>query len=445
MNIFFSITRKRNLKLTLFILLDFYLSLAIIKFILESNFFYFKKIFNIDQLIIFLIFWIFISYVRGRYILNSSEKITLKLIKDFKEIIIVSSTVLIGTFILKILSIQDSFTSKNILLIYSVLIPISLFNQFIFHFLFENKKAKIINIFVLSDSKSIKYIKENLTQDENYEYKFRKINCKQDIDFIPDHLILSFEEKLNEENKNIIQYMYVNRVEIYSTISWCEKFLKRIPYELFDINESINKEINQNEKSIQIRLKRIGDITLGFMILISSLPIIIISGIFIWLNDRGPIFYSQNREGLYGRNIKIVKLRTMKINAEEEGPQWSTKNDKRVTYIGRILRRTRIDELPQILSVIKGEMSLIGPRPERPEFNKEFNELIPNYYLRTYAKPGLSGWAQVNYPYGASLEDTKNKLSYDFYYIRNFSFWIDFLILFKTARIVFSGAGSIPK
>ena len=136
MNIFFSITRKRNLKLTLFILLDFYLSLAIIKFILESNFFYFKKIFNIDQLIIFLIFWIFISYVRGRYTLNSSEKITLKLIKDFKEIIIVSSTVLIGTFILKILSIQDSFSSKNILLIYSVLIPISLFNQFIFHFLF---------------------------------------------------------------------------------------------------------------------------------------------------------------------------------------------------------------------------------------------------------------------------------------------------------------------
>ena len=135
----------------------------------------------------------------------------------------------------------------------------------------------------------------------------------------------------------------------------------------------------------------------------------------------------------------------MKINAEEEGPQWSTKNDKRVTFIGRILRRTRIDELPQILSVIKGEMSLIGPRPERPEFNKEFNELIPNSYLRTYAKPGLSGWAQVNYPYGASLEDTKNKLSYDFYYIRNFSFWIDFLILFKTARIVFSGAGSIPK
>ena len=445
MNIFFSITRKRNLKLTLLILLDFYLSLAIIKFTLDNNFFYFKKIFNIDQLIIFLIFWIFISYVRGRYLLTSSEKITLKLVKDFKEIIIVSSTVLICTFILKVLSIQNSFSSTNILFIYSILIPVSLFNQFIYYFVFENKKAKIINVFVLSDSKLIKYIKENLNQDKNYIYKFRKINCKQDIDFIPDHLIVSFKKKINEENKNIIEYMYMNRVEIYSTISWCEKFLKRIPFELFDINESIIKQINQSEKNIQIRLKRIGDISLGFIILISSLPIIFISGILIWVNDRGPIFYSQIREGLYGKHIKIVKLRTMKINAEEGGPQWSTKNDKRVTHIGKILRKTRIDELPQILSVINGEMSLIGPRPERPEFNKEFNQLIPNYYLRTYAKPGLSGWAQVNYPYGASLEDTKNKLSYDFYYIRNFSFWIDFLILFKTARIVFSGIGSIPK
>ncbi len=445
MNIFFSITRKRNLKLTLLILLDFYLSLAIIKFTLDNNFFYFKKIFNIDQLIIFLIFWIFISYVRGRYLLTSSEKITLKLIKDLKEIIVVSSTVLICTFILKVLSIQNSFSSANILLIYSILIPISLFNQFIYYFVFENKKAKIINVFVLSDSKLIKYIKDNLIQDKNYIYKFRKINCKQDIDFIPDHLIVSFKKKINKENKNIIEYMYMNRVEIFSTISWCEKFLKRIPFELFDINESIIKQINQSEKNIQIRLKRIGDISLGFIILISSLPIIFISGILIWVNDRGPIFYSQIREGQYGKHIKIVKLRTMKINAEEGGPQWSTKNDKRVTHIGKILRKTRIDELPQILSVINGEMSLIGPRPERPEFNKEFNQLIPNYYLRTYAKPGLSGWAQVNYPYGASLEDTKNKLSYDFYYIRNFSFWIDFLILFKTARIVFSGIGSIPK
>ena len=135
----------------------------------------------------------------------------------------------------------------------------------------------------------------------------------------------------------------------------------------------------------------------------------------------------------------------MKIDAEKNGPEWAKNNDERITYIGNILRRSRIDELPQIISVIKGEMSLIGPRPERPEFNKKLNKSIPNYYLRNYIKPGLSGWAQVNYPYGASLEDAKKKLSYDIYYIRNFSFWIDLIILFKTARIVFNGIGSRPK
>ena len=165
----------------------------------------------------------------------------------------------------------------------------------------------------------------------------------------------------------------------------------------------------------------------------------------IWINDKGPVLYSQKREGLFKKEIKIIKLRTMKIDAEKNGPQWAKNNDERITFIGKILRRSRIDELPQIISVIKGEMSLIGPRPERPEFNKKLNKSIPNYYLRNYIKPGLSGWAQVNYPYGASLEDAKKKLSYDIYYIRNFSFWIDLLILFKTARIVFNGIGSKPK
>ena len=135
----------------------------------------------------------------------------------------------------------------------------------------------------------------------------------------------------------------------------------------------------------------------------------------------------------------------MKIDAEKNGPQWSSKNDLRITIIGKFLRRMRIDELPQIISVIKGEMSLIGPRPERPEFNMKLNKVIPNYHLRNYVKPGLSGWAQVNYPYGASIEDSKNKLSYDLYYIINFSFWIDLLIFFKTARVVFSGIGWSPK
>ena len=444
MNLLLAITRKRQFKLWILIICDFVFSIGLIEFVLENDFFYFKRIFETNQLIGFLLFWILLSYVRGRYLLTNSENILLKSIKDIREIIIVSSIVLICTFALKILSIQDSFTSINILLIYCILIPISLINQIFFYFLFENKKAKIINIFLIGDEEQIKYIKENLLIDKYNIFNFKQINAKEDIDFIPNHLIVTSATELNKEHKNVIEYMYKNGVEIYSAISWCEKFLKRIPTELINIYESINNQNIQHDKNIQIRLKRIGDLTLGSIILFFSLPIIIIAGLLIWINDKGPIFYSQTREGLFGKKITIVKLRTMKTNAEIKGAQWSTINDKRITKIGKILRKTRIDELPQILSVIRGEMSLIGPRPERPEFNKKLNELIPNYYLRTYVKPGLSGSAQVNYPYCASFEDSKNKLCYDIYYIRNFSCWIDFLILFKTIRIVFSGIGSTP-
>ena len=134
----------------------------------------------------------------------------------------------------------------------------------------------------------------------------------------------------------------------------------------------------------------------------------------------------------------------MIVDAESNGAQWAMKNDKRITFIGKILRKTRIDELPQLISVLKGEMSLIGPRPERPEFNILLESKIPHYNLRHLVKPGLSGWAQVNYPYGSSIEDSKYKLSYDIYYIKNFSILLDFIILFKTIRLVLNGKGSAP-
>ncbi len=134
----------------------------------------------------------------------------------------------------------------------------------------------------------------------------------------------------------------------------------------------------------------------------------------------------------------------MNINAEKEGIKWSTYDDSRITKIGKFIRATRIDELPQLVSVIKGEMSLIGPRPERPEYDKQLEKEIPLYKLRYLIKPGISGWAQVNYPYGASIEDAKNKLSYDLFYIKNKSIILEILILIKTIKLVFNRQGSIP-
>ena len=129
--------------------------------------------------------------------------------------------------------------------------------------------------------------------------------------------------------------------------------------------------------------------------------------------------------------------------AEKDGARWASREDERITFIGKYLRKTRIDELPQLFSVIKGEMSLIGPRPERVEIENLLEEHIPNYYLRHLVKPGLSGWAQVNYPYGSSIEDSKMKLTYDFFYIKNFSFWLDLLIFFRTIRLVSRREGAI--
>ena len=158
------------------------------------------------------------------------------------------------------------------------------------------------------------------------------------------------------------------------------------------------------------------------------------------------LFLFSKRNGLFEREINIIKFRTMKENAEEKsGPVWSLRNDKRITIVGKFLRLTRIDELPQLLLVIKGEMSLIGPRPERPEIDNELKLKIPFYSQRFFFKPGLSGWAQVNYPYGASLKDSEVKLSYDLFYMRNFSIWLDLLILLKTIRLVFNAKGALSR
>lgn len=191
-------------------------------------------------------------------------------------------------------------------------------------------------------------------------------------------------------------------------------------------------------------IKRFADIILSIFLIFVTLPLVIVSIILIKLEDRGPIFYSQIRSGLNGKEFRIWKLRTMYKNSETGSAKWAIKNDKRITKIGKLLRRTRIDELPQLFSIIFGKMSLIGPRPERPEFDKILEKKIPNYQLRYKIKPGLSGWAQVNYNYGSSIQDASKKLSYDLYYITKFSIWIDFLIFFKTINLVFNGRGSEP-
>src|SRR5262247_1631879 len=187
------------------------------------------------------------------------------------------------------------------------------------------------------------------------------------------------------------------------------------------------------------RARRMMDVALSIIIGLLTSPLMLLTALAIKLDSRGPIFYLQERVGLHNTTFRIVKFRSMHADAEANGPVWAGEGDSRVTRVGRWIRKLRIDELPQLFNIIRGEMSLIGPRPERPVFIKQLEQRIPYYSERHLVKPGLTGWAQVRYPYGASLEDAREKHQYDLYYIKNQSPMLDALILLETARIVLFG------
>jgi exopolysaccharide biosynthesis polyprenyl glycosylphosphotransferase len=186
-----------------------------------------------------------------------------------------------------------------------------------------------------------------------------------------------------------------------------------------------------------LAIKRLNDLVFGLIGVVALALAYPIVAVAIRLDSPGPIFYVQERAGMHGRSIRVRKFRSMVQNAEANGKaQWAVKNDDRITRIGRFLRKTRIDELPQVLNVLRGEMSIVGPRPERPEFIKELQHQLPFYRTRLATKPGLTGWAQVNYGYGSTVEDALIKLQYDLYYIKHQSPWLDLLIMLRTIGVV---------
>ena len=193
--------------------------------------------------------------------------------------------------------------------------------------------------------------------------------------------------------------------------------------------------------SVQAQLKRMADLLVAALLLLITAPFMAVAALLIWLEDRGPVFYAQQRSGWLGRPFTVMKLRTMSVQPPDAPAEWTQVDDQRITAIGGILRRLRLDELPQLLNVLLGEMSLIGPRPERPEHEHQLELSIPHYRKRHWMRPGLSGWAQVCAPYASSIEDSDLKLSYDLYYLRHFSTWLDLVILFRTIKTVLKAGG----
>ena len=198
-----------------------------------------------------------------------------------------------------------------------------------------------------------------------------------------------------------------------------------------------------NQGFVRTVIKRVSDILCATTLLVVTLPLMLVTILLIKLDSRGPVFYRQQRVGLNNRTFDVLKFRSMRCDAEQDGkPRWAGAADDRVTRVGRFIRMTRIDELPQLVNVLKGEMSMVGPRPERPFFVDSLTNDVPYYAVRHSIKPGVTGWAQVRYQYGSTVEDAKQKLQYDLYYVKNHTLFLDLLIMFETVSVVLTGKGA---
>ena len=268
----------------------------------------------------------------------------------------------------------------------------------------------------------------------NYLEEIHNFNCEM--------LAISPNIQKHKNIQQILEKVLLKGIRLTSLAELAEEELQRIPTKWFDDSVlKVGELSDRRQLGLNRQLKRLADLCIASLFIIILIPLFIGIALGIYLQDRGPILYMQIRTGLFGDALKIYKFRTMIVNAEADGATWSFAKDQRITPMGKWLRQTRLDELPQLLNIIKGEMSLIGPRPERPELEHNLEAEIPNYRLRHLLRPGLSGWAQVNMAYASSVEDAELKLSYDLYYLRNYGPWLDLLILMKTIKTVLKGAG----
>ncbi|MEP7348924.1 MAG: TIGR03013 family XrtA/PEP-CTERM system glycosyltransferase [Sphingorhabdus sp.] len=250
-------------------------------------------------------------------------------------------------------------------------------------------------------------------------------------------VVLALEERRNALPLSDLLRIKTTGVHVNEISSFLERETGRVDLDSVNPSWLIFSDGFSSGRRLSGIAKRLFDIAASLILLMFTAPAILLFAILVKLETRGPAFYRQIRVGLFGQNYSVVKLRSMRSDAETDGKAvWAEKDDPRITMVGRLIRKVRIDELPQIWNVLKGEMSFVGPRPERPEFVADLETQLSYYAERHMVKPGITGWAQINYPYGASIEDSRHKLEYDLYYAKNYTPFLDILILLQTIRVV---------
>ncbi len=249
--------------------------------------------------------------------------------------------------------------------------------------------------------------------------------------------VFIFEKNLKELQEKDILTFYKNKTEILDITEAYEKYLLKIPVDY--ISQSwIIENLSTKSNLLYDITTRILDIIFSIIILIISSPFLLISSLCIYLHDKGPVFYIQERVGLNGKLFKFYKLRSMVVDSEKDGAVWTAKDDQRITSVGKVIRKLHIDEAPQMINILKGDLTFIGPRPEWVKFVRVYEESIPHYDLRHIVRPGFTGWAQIKYQYSRNIKDTKEKFEYDLYYIKNRNIFLDFGIILKTIQIIFT-------
>ena len=249
-------------------------------------------------------------------------------------------------------------------------------------------------------------------------------------------VVLALEERRNALPLKDLLRIKTAGVHVNDFSSFMERETGRVDLDTLNPSWLIFSDGFSSGRALSSVAKRLFDIAASGLLLMLTFPLIALFALLVKLDSRGPAFFRQQRIGLYGQPFTLLKLRSMRTDAEAGGARWASKDDPRITRLGKFIRKVRIDELPQVWTVLRGQMSFVGPRPEVPQFVDDLEDKLPFYAERHMVKPGITGWAQINYPYGASIEDSRRKLEYDLYYAKNYTPFLDLLILLQTLRVV---------
>ena len=428
------------------------LSLYFSSIYLNFNYFYFSSGYILRWLLLLVIYYLIFGEIFLLYNLKMSNN-------RYTVVRSVTLTAFFTTlFFIFTPFISPILAFNRLQIVYLFLglsLPVVIWRFLYMWLIFSPKYFK--SIFFIGESTKIKSILKEIDKDNIHNLQgylsdkeingvdnFHDISSENILSLVKEgsttEIIVSFKGLLPDAveilNKQLLLLLQ-RGINIISYETFYEEVTARVPREYLENNFykhlSLSKNNNNRFYIFGLRFFNIIISMIGLIVLFCLVPILFLGNL---LGNRGPLFYSHERVGQNGKKFNIFKLRSMVKNAESKGAVWAVKNDKRITNFGKFLRNTRLDELPQFYNILKGEMSFIGPRPERPEFVKDLENKIPFYAIRTVVRPGLTGWAQVNYPYANTIEEQGIKLRYDLYYIKERNVFIDFKILIKTFTTV---------